>query len=95
MGMSDIQPTPKPRCFRPRPGSLILALLVVEALLWLSERFQWFGFNQHKGWTVLRAGESITAARCLRPLPPCLAGERVFLAKERTFPRSLDPCQLA
>lgn len=46
-------PTPKRRWFRPTPGWLILALLVLECLLWLSERFQWFGFNQHKGWTVL------------------------------------------
>ena len=29
-----------------------------------------------------------------RPRPACLAGERVFLAKERTFLRSLDPCRL-
>ncbi len=21
--------------------------------MWLSERFQWFAFNHHKGWTVL------------------------------------------
>ena len=35
-----------------------------------------------------------TAAGCLRPLPACLAGERVLLAKERTFLRSLDPCRL-
>ena len=30
-------------------------LLAVEGLLWLSERFQWFAFNSHKGWTVLIA----------------------------------------
>ena len=30
-----------------------MALLAVEGLLWLSERFQWFPFNAHKGWTVL------------------------------------------
>ena len=27
----------------------------MECLLWLSERFQWFPFNAHKGWTVLIA----------------------------------------
>jgi hypothetical protein len=43
------------RWFYPKPYWLILGLLVVECLLWLSERFQWFGFNHHKGWTVLIA----------------------------------------
>jgi hypothetical protein len=27
--------------------------LLLECLLWLSERFQWFPINVHKGWTVL------------------------------------------
>ena len=36
-------------------GLAPIGLLVVEGLLWLSERFQWFGFNHHKGWTVLVA----------------------------------------
>ncbi len=44
------------RWFRPTPGRLVLlVLLAVEGLLWLSERFQWFAFNQHAGWTVLIA----------------------------------------
>ena len=30
-------------------------LLAAEGILWLSKRFQWFAFNQHKGWTVLVA----------------------------------------
>ena len=46
---------PQPRRFYPTPAWLIFGLLVVEGLLWLSERFQWFGFNSHKGWTVLIA----------------------------------------
>ena len=48
-------PTIKPRWFVPTPGRLLPVLLAVEGLLWLSERFQWFAFNQHKGWTVLIA----------------------------------------
>jgi hypothetical protein len=28
-------------------------------VLWLSERFQWFGFNRHKGWTVLICGTAV------------------------------------
>ena len=46
---------PKPRWYRATPDRLILALLAVECLLWLSQRFQWFGFNHHKGWSVLIA----------------------------------------
>lgn len=30
-------------------------LILVVCLLWLSNRFQWFGFNHHQGWTVLIA----------------------------------------
>ena len=44
-----------PRWFVPTPGRLLVLLLAVEGLLWLSERFRWFPFNQHKGWTVLIA----------------------------------------
>jgi hypothetical protein len=54
-------PAPKPRWYRPTPDRLILALLVVEGLLWLSERHEWFGFNQHKGWTVLIAVAAVGA----------------------------------
>ena len=50
-------PTPerKSRWFVPTPGRLLWLVLVVEGLLFLAERFQWFAFNQHKGWTVLIA----------------------------------------
>ena len=47
--------TRKPRWFSPTPGRLLAVLLAVEGFLWLSERFRWFAFNQHKGWTVLTA----------------------------------------
>ena len=43
------------RSFRPAPAWLICGLPVAEGLLWLSERFQWFWFNEHRGWTVLIA----------------------------------------
>ena len=46
---------PKLRWFQPTPGKLLIILLAVEGVLLLSERFKWFGFNQHKGWTVLIA----------------------------------------
>jgi hypothetical protein len=58
-GMSDAPP--KLRWFQPTPSWLIVALLAVECLLWLSDRFQWFGFNAHKGWTVLIGVASVAA----------------------------------
>jgi uncharacterized membrane protein len=45
------------RHFRPwlqlTPDRLLIALLAMEGFLLLSERFRWFAFNEHKGWTVL------------------------------------------
>ncbi len=49
----------KARWYRVTPGRLLLVLLAVEGFLWLSERFQWFAFNEHKGWTVLIAVASV------------------------------------
>ena len=48
-------PKPKLRWFHLTPGRLLVVLLAVEAVLLLSERFHWFPFNEHKGWTVLIA----------------------------------------
>ncbi len=39
------------RWFHLTPGRFVLALLAVEVLLWLSERFGWLGW--HKGYAVL------------------------------------------
>jgi hypothetical protein len=33
----------KRRWYFPTPAWLVLGLLVVEGLLWLSERYRWFG----------------------------------------------------
>lgn len=43
------------RWYYPTPGRLLVVLLSVEAVLLLSERFEWFSFNEKKGWTVLIA----------------------------------------
>lgn len=52
--MTNDQPaTPKLRWFHLTPGQLLVVLLVVEGVLLMSERFQWFAFNEKKGWTVL------------------------------------------
>jgi hypothetical protein len=47
------------RSFHPTPGHFLAGLLAVEGLLFLSERFHWFAFNTHKGWTVLIALASV------------------------------------
>ncbi len=43
------------------PGWLLPVLLATDGFLWLSERFRWFAFNQHKGWAVLIALASVGA----------------------------------
>ncbi len=45
----------KRRWYRPVPAWLVYGSLAVMALLFASEMWQWFRFNQHKGWTVLAA----------------------------------------
>ena len=49
------------RWIRPSPDSLVLALLAVLGILFVSERFQWFAFNEKKGWTVLIAVATVAA----------------------------------
>ncbi len=48
-------PTPHRRPYYPTPSWLVLGSLAVTGLLFLSERWRWFAFNEHKGWTVLMA----------------------------------------
>jgi hypothetical protein len=50
---------------RPTPGRLLVVLLAAEGILLLSERFQWFPFNEKKGWTVLIAIAAVGAAMLL------------------------------
>jgi hypothetical protein len=64
MGTIDA-PTHPPRWFHLTPDRFVVALLVVECLLWLSERFQWFPFSHHKGWTVLITIASVVVAMLL------------------------------
>jgi hypothetical protein len=58
--MSVVKPEPATptlmlRWYWLTPDRLVFVLLVIEFVLWLSERFRWFPFNLHKGWTVLIA----------------------------------------
>jgi hypothetical protein len=68
-------------------GRFVLGLLVLECLLWLSERFQWFGFNSHKGWTVLIAVASVGVAILL--IVACFAVALVFRWRFQFSIRSL------
>ncbi len=44
------------RCwFYPRPAWLVYGAVVATGVLFASERWRWFAFNEHKGWTVLLA----------------------------------------
>jgi hypothetical protein len=56
-------PIPTRRSFRPTPAWLVLGLLVVEGLLWLSERFGWVAW--HKGYAVLTAVAVVGVAMML------------------------------
>ena len=54
--MNDSRPPQaKRRWHRLTPDRFLMALLPIVGLLWLSERFRWFAFNEHKNWTVLIA----------------------------------------
>lgn len=55
MGFDMDESKPKRRWYHLTPDRLILGLFAVQILLLLSEWFQWFGFNEKKGWTVLIA----------------------------------------
>ncbi len=46
-------PTPKPRWYRLTPDRFVIGPLIVECLLRISGRFQWFGFNQDTGLNFL------------------------------------------
>ena len=50
---------PRRRWLLPTPDRAVLGMLAVEAFLLLSEWFQWFAFNHHKGYAVLIAVASV------------------------------------
>ncbi len=54
---------PQTRFFYPTPGRFVLAVLAIEVLLWLSDRFGWLGW--HKGYAVLTAVASVGVAMLL------------------------------
>jgi hypothetical protein len=58
------------------PASFIKALLLTEGFLLFSERFHWFAFNQHKGWTPLVCLAVIAAAMLV--MLAWFVGARIF-----------------
>jgi len=78
---------PKRRWYHITPDRLIFGLVAVEGLLFLSEWFQWFAFNEKKGWTVLIA----MAAVCLVVVVmlPWLAASLLFRWRFQFSLRSL------
>ena len=57
--MADAPECEPRRWFPLTPDRAVLGLLAVEGFLWLSERFHYLPFNDHKGWTVLIAVASV------------------------------------
>jgi len=55
-------PKPKRRWYQFTPAGFLVALLMVQVFLLLSEQFCWFAFNEKKGSTVL-----IAAVFCALP----------------------------
>ena len=51
------------RWFRLTPGRFVIGLLVVEAILWFSDRFGWLGW--HKGYAVLTGVAAVGVAMLL------------------------------
>ena len=52
----------KHRWFCPTPAWLVLGLLAATGFLFVSEKYRWFTFNQHRGWTVLIAVDCVGVA---------------------------------
>lgn len=57
------KPGPTHRWFHLTPDLAVLALLAVEVLLWLSERFDWLPW--HKAYAVLTAVAAVAAVLML------------------------------
>jgi hypothetical protein len=52
--MSANSSAPRPsRWYVPTPAKFLVAVLVVQSVLYLSAGYRWFWFNHHKGYTVL------------------------------------------
>jgi hypothetical protein len=68
------------RWYHLTPAQFFPGLLAVQVFLVLSEPFQWFAFNQKKGWTVLIAVGVVGCAILVMFVwgPVCLCLRRRF-----------------
>jgi hypothetical protein len=61
MDIMDASTDAQLRWFRLTPGRFVPALLLIESLLWLTDRFGWW----HKGYAVLTAVAAVGVAMLL------------------------------
>ena len=83
----------KRRWLQLTPDRLVAAMLVIEGFLLVSERFRWFAFNRHKGWTVLIALATVAVAMLL--MLAWFAGGLLFRRRFQFSIRSLLALMLA
>ena len=78
---------PKRRWFSLTPSWLVYGSLAMTGILFLSGRWRWFAFNEHKGWTVLIsiAGLGVVLALMLLWLVVALVFRRRFQFSLRTL----------
>ncbi len=57
--MAGMDTPEKRRWYYPTPGWLVLGSMAVTGLLFASEKWGWFPFNGHKGYTVLAAAAGV------------------------------------
>jgi hypothetical protein len=53
MTTSDLQSVRKTRWYKPTVGKFLLALVASQVVLYLSQYYKWFWFNQFSGHTVV------------------------------------------
>ncbi len=96
--LGNIPSTRKPRWYAPTPAKFLLAVLVMQGVLFLSAHYRWFWFNERKGWTVLISVAATAIAMLL--LVTIFAVRRFFKSKPQftlstlmlTVPVMAIPC---
>lgn len=67
------------RWYAPAPAKFLVAVLLMQSVLFLSSHYRWFWFNEYKGYTVLIAVAATTA--CLLLLALCVGVSWFFRTK--------------
>lgn len=76
---TDNSSTKRARWYAPSVAKLLAAILILQAVLYLSAYYRWFWINEHKGFTVLVA--VVATAALLLLLSIWMVGSRFFGAK--------------